>query len=76
MDNLTALSVRQLAELLNINRYTAYHKARNHQIPGMFRVGPTGSIRFVEKIILEWINSQVHQNNYATQKDKGQEKSE
>lgn len=76
MNEITALTVEQVAELLNIDPRTVYRKANKNEIPGMFRIGENGAIRFVKEEILKWINSQIHnqQSNSIKEENKEQEK--
>jgi excisionase family DNA binding protein len=52
------LTIREVAELLKINRKTAYRLAAEGKIPG-FKVG--GSWRFDRQEISNWIRSQMAQ---------------
>lgn len=59
------LTIREVAELLEINEKTAYKLAANSKLPG-FRVG--GSWRFKRSAIDAWIDAQSAPKGGASQK--------
>jgi excisionase family DNA binding protein len=50
-----ALTAKQLAELLNINRKTVFKMAKAGRIPS-FRVG--SAVRFDARLIVDWLRKQ------------------
>jgi excisionase family DNA binding protein len=54
-ENVTTLSVKQVAERLGVSESVIYRLAQEQKLP-CFRVG--GSWRFREVVIHEWIESQ------------------
>jgi len=50
-----ALTAKQLAEMLNINRKTIFKMAKAGRIPS-FRIG--SSVRFDVRLIVEWLRRQ------------------
>jgi excisionase family DNA binding protein len=50
-----ALTAKQLAEMLNINRKTVFKMAKAGRIPS-FRIGT--SIRFDARLIVDWLRKQ------------------
>jgi excisionase family DNA binding protein len=50
-----ALTAKQLAELLNINRKTVFKLAKAGRIPS-FRVG--AAVRFDARLIIDWLRKQ------------------
>ena len=69
MTNIEVLTVEEIAALLKIEPRTVYRKVEANEIPGAFRVGQNGAIRFVKEEILKWITEQVQkgQSSESTQ---------
>jgi len=57
MNDIETMTVEEVANLLRVDERTIYRKCEMNEIPH-FRVGETGSIRFVKDKILQWINDQ------------------
>lgn len=57
--NMEILTVEEVATMLKIEPRTVYRKVKAKAIPGVFRVGVTGAIRFAKQDILNWINEQI-----------------
>ncbi len=62
MTNATYLTVEEVAALLRIDERTVYRKVEDKTIPGAFRIGPNGPIRFVKEKIMKWIETQAQRN--------------
>jgi excisionase family DNA binding protein len=58
-DGLRTLSVRQLAEAMNLPTWRIYEMIRNAEAPPHFRIGKT--YRFRVKSVDEWIGEQSNQ---------------
>lgn len=58
-EHLELLTVEEVAQILRVTPRTIYRKVELNQIPGAFRVGSSGSFRFVKDKILNWINAQA-----------------
>lgn len=65
-NDIEVLTVDEVAAMLKIEPRTIYRKVEDNEIPGVFRVGPTGSIRFVKEEILKWIQGQIKEQSGAT----------
>ncbi|MCX5699589.1 MAG: helix-turn-helix domain-containing protein [Candidatus Omnitrophica bacterium] len=59
MSDIEVMTVEEVAALLRIEPRTVYRKVEANEIPGAFRVGQDGAIRFVKEEILKWINGQI-----------------
>jgi excisionase family DNA binding protein len=54
------MTVEELAKMLRVDERSVYRKAARNEIPGVFRVGNNGTIRFIKASILQWIFDQAN----------------